>query len=390
MAPTLSNPAGVVRPRVLLLLHEATRTGAPIFAERIFRRLAGDIDLRTVAWVGGPLEADLRSLGRFSTVARWPRAMPVPSRPRDREIAAKMIGRVLMPLVGARIRAWRPDVVYANSVMSLPLVKGLGLTRYPILLHVQELTTLLEEFDATHPGLLQTLPTRYVAVTQVVADSLDRRFGIKGAGVIPPFVDRAPRAERSSNEQRPLVVGGIGLPTWIKGIDLWLLAARDVVRRLPPGTVTFRWVGVGNDELGRQMRARVERLGLHTQVQLVPPTVTPEHEIEGFDVLAVTSWEESASLVTLEAMAASVPVVAFRGSGGPSELLGNAGVTIDLFSPTDLADALVTLLSDHEHRLAIGRAGRERLESSYPADRAISRVREELDNTIRIAGGTPA
>ena len=67
----------------------------------------------------------------------------------------------------------------------------------------------------------------------------------------------------------------------------------------------------------------------------------------------MTSWEESASLVVLEAMAQGVPVVCFRGAGGPEELIGDTGIIVDGFWPRSMAEAIAALRDhpDHAERL---------------------------------------
>jgi glycosyltransferase involved in cell wall biosynthesis len=66
-------------------------------------------------------------------------------------------------------------------------------------------------------------------------------------------------------------------------------------------------------------------------------------------------------------------------------VLGDAGIVLDSFSPTDLADTLVALLSDVERRRVVGRAGRDRVVTAYGAERTISQVHELLGETIRHA-----
>ena len=64
------------------------------------------------------------------------------------------------------------------------------------------------------------------------------------------------------------------------------------------------------------------------------------------DALVVTSHEESSSLVTLEAMGAGLPVIAFAGTGGPDEILAEGrGLLVPERSATAMAVAVQHCLS---------------------------------------------
>ena len=370
-------------PRVLLLLHEMTRTGAPLLALRIFRELRGRHDLRIVAETGGNLEEDFKSLAHLTVLTKRPPVTLLPGVFRDSPMVAKAYGRLRMPIEGWRARRWRPDVVYANSVVALPLVERMGLESFPVLVHVHELSLMQANFEASYPGLLRRVPRRYVAVSEAVASALRDEQGVRSESiaVIPPFVE-VPTNPNARNRGQPFVVGGVGNPSWTKGVDLWLLAARDVIDRLGADKVRFRWVGLRDNEEGRHFRAMVKKLAVGASVDLVPETENPSSELAGFDVLAVSSWEESASLAALEAMALSVPVVCFLGSGGPPELIGDAGVVVDTFSPSQFADAIAALLMDDARRGALGVAGRARVVSYFRSEQSILQLADEIRSTM--------
>jgi glycosyltransferase involved in cell wall biosynthesis len=250
-----------------------------------------------------------------------------------------------------------------------------------VLLHVHELSVALAEFEASYPGLLGRIPSRYIAVSDAVAAALQHEYHVPASSiaVIRPFVampeqSRAPEREPGA----PFIVGGMGNPSWTKGGVLWLLAAREVVDRLGEGLVRFRWVGMRENMEGRQFHAMADKLGLAASVDFVPETRTPLAELAAFDMLAVTSWEESASLVVLEAMGLTLPVVAFRGAGGPEEVLADGGILVDGFSPTAMGLAVVDLLGDPERRRRIGLAGKAQAESFNAPGRTAPLVLHEI------------
>jgi glycosyltransferase involved in cell wall biosynthesis len=369
------------RPRVLLLLHEASQTGAPILARDTFQALTSNVVLRSILWDGGPLETDFRRLGHLTVLSSYPRFLPRLRGAASAAVAMKVVRHARLPLEGWRARRWRPHVVYANSIWSLPLVARLGLAGRPVLLHVHELTVALAEFEATHPGLLGRTSSRYIAVSDAVAAALRDVYHVppSSISVIRPCVAMPVDLRALARPPgAPLVVGGMGNPSWTKGGVLWLLAAREVVDRLGEGSVRFRWVGIRENAEGRQFRAMADKLGLAGSVDFIPETRTPLAELATFDVLAVTSWEESASLVVLEAMGLTLPVVAFRGAGGPEEVLTDGGILVDGFSPTAMGLVVVALLRDPVRRRSIGLAGRAQAESFSAPGRTAPLVLHEI------------
>lgn len=358
-AETVRTPSGAWAsaplPRVMLLLRDLTRGGATRLALSLFDAVAQDMSIRCVAWEGGPLEPDFRRLGPLQVLWSYPGLLPFPGAAAERRMAGMVVGRMRMPLVGWSARRSEPQLVYANSIRSLHLVSRLGLSGYPIVLHVHELSVALAGFEAANPGLIRSLPSHHIAVSQAVASALVTDFKVDtgSISVIPPFV----AAPSTLATKRPgdgiYTVGGIGNLTWSKGGVLWLLAARDLVGAVGEENVRFRWVGLRENDEGRQFRAMIEKLGLEHLVDLVPETSDPSAALATFDVLAMTSWEESASLVVLEAMAQGVPVVCFRGAGGPEELIGDTGIIVDGFWPRSMAEAIAALRDhpDHAERL---------------------------------------
>jgi glycosyltransferase involved in cell wall biosynthesis len=372
--------------KVLLLLHDLSPTGAPKLAVTAFEQFRGAVDLRTVTYHGGPLRARVARLGPTRTLVsyQWP-GMPAEPRAVLLFLAHRAWSLWKARRWSGALARWKPDVVYVNSVNGLLAAKRLRLPPAPVVLHVHELDSFLRPLAAHMPHLVYDLPARYLAVSQAVAEALVARHGIDPAkvSVVPAFVDDAPlpapaRAEARSAGDRRLVVGGAGVISWVKGPELWLLTAAAVRRRLGPDRVRFVWVGVPDGDAGWQFGEMARKLGMADDLELVPFVPDPENYYAGFDVFALTSWEESASLALLENMRLGNAVACFAGSGGPRELAGAAGVVVPEFSPDLMADAVLALLADPARRAALGAAARRRVAEHFTAARQAPRLLDEL------------
>jgi glycosyltransferase involved in cell wall biosynthesis len=108
--------------------------------------------------------------------------------------------------------------------------------------------------------------------------------------------------------------------------------------------------------------------------------------LDAADVLVHPSRTDAFPTTVLEAMAASVPVVA-TAVGGIPEMVhdGENGV---LFEPPPdsevLARSLAPLLGDAELRRRLGVAGRERFERDFTAERWAHALREEYESVLQL------
>src|SRR5664280_3746000 len=106
----------------------------------------------------------------------------------------------------------------------------------PVVLHVHELGSALASYQRDFPELILSAPDLYAADSAAVAHDLVHQLGVPSDAVsvvtpylLPPFLEASPTSR--AIDRTPLIVGGAGNPSWTKGIDLWLLAAREAVDR---------------------------------------------------------------------------------------------------------------------------------------------------------------
>ena len=369
--------------KVLLLLHDLSPTGAPKVAAAAFEHMKDEIALWTISYEGGPLQGRLRALGRVQTLVafRWP-GMPAAPRAVLWFLWHRFFSVLKARLWSRAVWRWKPDIVYINSVAGLLAARRLTLPPVPVLLHVHELDSFLRPLSAHMPELFRGLPDRYVAVSQAVAEALVERYGVDAekVTVIPAFVEAFPLPDPASSPQsdRRLVVGGAGVISWVKGAQLWLLMAAEVKRRLGADAVRFVWVGVPDSDEGWQFHEMARKLHLTDDIEFVRFTPRPLDYFADFDIFAMTSWEETASLAMLENMLLEKAVVCFAGAGGPPEFAGPAGVIVDEFSPAAMADAVCALAADPARRAALGRAARRRVLENFTADIQAPRLLGEI------------
>ncbi|MGH2756835.1 MAG: glycosyltransferase [Actinomycetota bacterium] len=149
-----------------------------------------------------------------------------------------------------------------------------------------------------------------------------------------------------------------------KGLSVLL----EALSLLPEGTKDFRLLLVGEGPLRSDLERQASRLGLADRVHFLGMREDVPDLLVASTVFVLPSLWEGLGVAALEAMAASLPVVA-SSVDGLREVVED-GVTGILVPPGDgrlLSSALEKVLGDNALRDRMGRAGRERVARMFSA-----------------------
>ena len=157
-----------------------------------------------------------------------------------------------------------------------------------------------------------------------------------------------------------------------KGVDHLLRAMPAVLEHVPDA----RLLVAGSGEREADLKALKVELDLGDSVEFlgfVPDADLPDLYARA-SVFTMPSLYEGFGIVMIEAMASSVPVVAFATGGAPEVI--EDGVNGHLADPATLADRLVDVLSDPAGAAAMGRRGRRLVEERYSWEAVARRTAE--------------
>ena len=101
------------------------------------------------------------------------------------------------------------------------------------------------------------------------------------------------------------------------------------------------------------------------------------------DVAVLTSDSESLSNVILEAMAARLPVVAYRSGGNPELINEERGTLVAPGNETEFADAVITLLAEPALREQLGRNARTFVNEHFSLEQVRNQYQELYQNLLR-------
>jgi 2-polyprenyl-3-methyl-5-hydroxy-6-metoxy-1,4-benzoquinol methylase/glycosyltransferase involved in cell wall biosynthesis len=361
VADTLTFPLEDIvpdKPTVLVVIHEASRTGAPILGWNIARGLRGQANVVAILLREGPLEIAFA------------------------EVAAAVVGPIsndlfepieLMRLARRLAKIYRPIYVIANSTETRALVPALADEGVPAI-------ALVHEFSASvkPAGSLQLI---YERAQEVVfpADIVRRSSEIdypflklrhthilpQGPSVVPRSsapVDDPKRIELEGairSRLRPegaadhLVVVGMGSVAWRKGVDLFIATATAVLAREPQPHVRFIWVGDGYgsplaEEVSSYLSEQIRRSSLGDRFDLMDAVDDIESIYKETDVLFLSSRLDPLPNVSIDAVLRGIPVVCFAEASGMAEILISYDGTRELVVPHLDVGAAATLLSSFD------------------------------------------
>jgi len=337
------------RPHVILVSHEATRSGGPLVLLRLARhlQLTADIDCRVVLLADGPLQKD------FARVAP---TIVVPNLVNGFAGLAAVLGR-----------SSAPCVVVCNTIATAGVAEQCRRQGVPVVAWIHEAATVIKGFGGRETVQHMARASRQIVCSsQGIATSLTETYGIPAGRIsLVHYGIDAPSANLDRAEERQAVRKELGLRPEArivlacgtvehrKGADLFVQLAAKVIDLQPPETddVHFVWVGRGGDQSKVWLDHDAHHLGLSKRIHFVGEKEDTERYFAAADVFAFPSREESCGMVALEASAAGCPVVLFDGPIGAAEMLSENEATFVPYLDVDaMATAVRTRLNRDQNR----------------------------------------
>ncbi len=166
----------------------------------------------------------------------------------------------------------------------------------------------------------------------------------------------------------------------VKRVVQLIEAMRIVVDAIPKA----RLIIVGDGPTRIDVERRIESLKLCNNVHLLGVKSNMQEIMCSADVFVLNSTLEGMPLVLLEAMACSLPVVTTP-AGGIPELVrpGIDGVVTKGYETEELAEALINILDDDSYRAKMSKAGFQRVQDKFTAERIVTMYEKVFEEVIQ-------
>ena len=361
------------RPVVLLVTHSTSRTGGPLLALDIVRRLTRDHNAQCAVIYAnpGPLLDD------FAEVS-W----LIDGQQLNPWGAPTSYGRTIM-----RMLEKAPDrMAICNTAPTWYFARWIRRFGWRTLSLVHDFATNSPKDDyhlvAESPDLL-VYPCE--AMRKVACDWADLP---QDHGVVHPqgliresFLDGLNDKARKSFREKlgldddAIIVLGCGSLELRKGPELFLLSALAALRNGLDPRVHFVWIGSGADtylDPTFWCPRDAARAGISDRLHFTGEVDDTEEAFRASDLYLLTSREDPFPCVVHEAMACGMPVACFQDSGGTPSMLDAGGGTVVPFGDVNAMAATVhEWTSDVSRCRSIGQQAREIVRDRYSMERYV-------------------
>jgi glycosyltransferase involved in cell wall biosynthesis len=235
--------------------------------------------------------------------------------------------------------------------------------------------------------LMANAPDRVFAVSEQVRRHCIDVDGIKPSRVQTIYngLDLAAWSSTSpaAKYEGESLVTTVGNIRRVKGHDVFIRAAASVAAQFPK--VTFSIAGdVLEPDYFAELQALVRDLNLSDRFYFSGGVTNLREHLSAADVFVLPSRSEGFSNAIVEAMAASLPVVATN-VGGNAEAVqdGVSGVIVPPENPDALAAAIVRLLSDSAKAKQMGAEGKRLAAEKFTTEAMMTQITGAYESLLR-------
>ncbi len=295
---------------VILVSHEASRTGAPRVAVNTVEWLIQEgLKVMVVVRSPGPMMREFTSVGANVCIEPMYVLRIIFRRFQATKKLAKLVENLAAKFLLSR---YRPKIIYLNSVLSLSYARAALNCNTPTIVHLHETGSLLEG------GLRRyTLDSKeadqitWIACARQASQSVSKKYPGNTVLHWASCVD-ANNIEKSAMLTKPDLpknfVLGVGKGNKGKGFDIWLRLCQTLEINPEFKHLNYVWIGEIEKNLLEESN---HNLNIKNKFFFLGELINPYPVMKKAFLLTVTSRAEASPLVTLEAQALGVPVVAF-------------------------------------------------------------------------------
>lgn len=323
---------------IVVVIHEASRTGVPILAWNGVAQLINTHNVVVLFAHAGPLLDEFAALGAVVVVAHDGAF----------ESAAEL------QIISRRVHeTYAPETVIAATTAISQAVAPFALEGMATVLLVHEYAPAvgdssrhaerLGEALSVAPSLFSSESVLASYVARYTDLDLSLTHIVRQGAYSQPAADREESASaaallrdlRRSNARLVLGVGSVNVR---KGVDLFIeIAERAIASDPNPSTLRFVWLGARDPataiDFEQSLVARIDNAGLSAHVHLAGEVQDVQSFYELANVTLLPSRRDALPNSALDSLAMGVPVVAFADAGGIAEIMAVNDVARELVVP---------------------------------------------------------
>ncbi|WP_409563186.1 glycosyltransferase family 4 protein [Hyphomicrobium sp. MC8b] len=367
-----------VRESVLVVVHETSRTGAPILAWNLVEGLRKQYDVVTVRMGDGPLTPEFESIS--SEVIEWRRDSR--SKPYG-SLAKRKFKYAIVNSCESR------EFIEVCRKYSIPTV----FLMHEFASYVYAIDSLRAAFDAsTEVVFSSTIIERDAIRAHPSLAGRKRHVLPQGRCVIPASYSQQPpkpkvleELKRAKSSSNVFIVIGAGSVQFRKGVDLFLQTAASVQREIQSRDVQFVWIGKGyNPDTDKQYSVYLKEHILRAKFRLAPIFLDELGDLSDVyslaDVLMLSSRLDPLPNVAIDAAMEGVPIVCFDDASGMADILlenrNTADGVVNYCDTAEAARVISRLAANDSERLRMSDSIRALAEVAFDMKKYIAQLDE--------------
>jgi glycosyltransferase involved in cell wall biosynthesis len=345
---------------ILVVSHEASRTGAPVLSLNLVQALVESYNVVALLLSGGPLSGAFQQAGA---------AVMTVSNLKGNTILSHLV-------VSQLCERYNFKFALVNSIESRVVLPALGSCFVPTVSLLHEFASYTRPRHAFREALFwsgEVVFSANVTMENAFAEYPD--LGERYAHILPQgrclvpleeFSEEQLQAERARIRRliRPkniaedsVVVLGAGFVQLRKGIELFIECAARVVRTPQGRRCRFVWIGKGYDpdndtRYSVYLADQIRRAGLEEHVFFINETIAIEAAYEEADLFLLSSRLDPLPNVAIDAMAYGVPVLCFNKTTGIADFLIDSGLknqcVAEYLDSIDMAEKILALAGSQD------------------------------------------
>ena len=354
--------------RILYIIHEATRSGAPMQMLRIIRNLKeqhGELQQDILLMFGGnTLQEEFRqSADQFFILDTY---------------SSSLRTKIKQYLSHRNFLRQQYDLIVANTVVALaPGIRYKKHFSAPLVFCLRESEYSFRIYDGFERDI--SYCDKIITVSNLVKSVLVQKYKIASSHIevihnFPAFKleDGTTGTNLPPEASGKFIIGLSGELAWRKGCDILPLLATAYKRKYPSDNILFLWLGNYSKGVRHQMEYDTDTSSTSDIIYMAGLVKNPIPYYHSFDIFLILSREESFGNVVSEAALIGKPIVGFDDCVGAIELMkqGNACIAVPYLDIDAMSDALHDLYIHPDKRHDIGQKGKEWLSSQLDDQRS--------------------
>jgi sugar transferase (PEP-CTERM/EpsH1 system associated) len=299
------------------------------------------------------------------------------------------------------LRRMRPDIVHTRNLAALECQFPAWAARVPVRIHGEHGRDVgdLDGNNRTYQRLRRLYKPfvhHYMALSRDLADYLTQRVGVGPERItqvyngvdteafLPSPTGPLPIEGCPFNPARHWIVGTVGRMQTVKDQVMLARAFVHALELSPALRDRLRLVMVGEGPLRAQSLSVLHGAGAGDLAWMPGERSDVAAIMRGLHAFALPSLAEGISNTILEAMASGLPVIA-TDVGGNADLVlaGKTGDIVAASDPIAMAQRIIQLADAPERALAMGMAGRQRVEASFSMHAMVTNYQRVYDMQLQ-------